>query len=203
MDEEDDGTMEPNPDFDPDFDIPFADPAIRAEYRDALGRFIMAHNEVDFWLAGILTKAVKILAPDGSLDRLAMGDFAQRLSALGLLRKVAPHLGFGGADVKRLGELNGTRNTVAHGHFDQDPFDGTYALVKGRHQTLKKERVENLSTATINAQAKELEEAARHMSTVFDFIDFAVPSEYFTNNDISMLSAQLWEAYRAKADSAA
>ena len=62
-------------DFDPDdFDPPIADPAIRAEYQDALGRFIMAHNEVDFWLKGILTKAVKMLAPDGSLGCVDKGD---------------------------------------------------------------------------------------------------------------------------------
>lgn len=79
----------------PEFDEPIADPTIRADYREALGRFIMAHNEVDFRMTGILAKAVKMLAPDGSLDGLALGDFSARATNLTLLMKTAPHLALG------------------------------------------------------------------------------------------------------------
>lgn len=77
-------------DFDvPDFDETIADPAIRADFREALGRFIMAHNEVDFWMTGILSKAVKMLALGGSLANLALGDFAMRATDLALLMHTA------------------------------------------------------------------------------------------------------------------
>jgi hypothetical protein len=189
-----------NPDIDPDdYDLPFADPQIRADYRDALGRFIMAHNEVDFWLAGILKKAVTILAPDGSLDRMAMGDFYERSTALSLLMKTAPHLGFGGVGKGRLTELNGTRNILAHGHFDQDPFDGTFEIVSRKHRSLIEKRLNNLNADTINAQAKELEDIARHMSAVFYFMDHPVPLEYLKDHPTVLKSAELWEMIKAEA----
>ncbi|NYF33681.1 hypothetical protein [Sphingopyxis sp. JAI108] len=178
-------------------DEPFADPAIRAEYREALGRFIMAHNEVDFWMSGLLTKAVKILDPDGGLDELAMGDFSQRAANLTLLMKVAPHLALGNAGEGRLAELNGTRNILAHGHFDQDPYEGTFEIVSRRYKTLTMRRLSNLNSKTINAQAEELEAIASHMSSVFDFIDCPVPTEYITDQ-VMLRSRELWELIEAE-----
>ena len=180
-------------DFGPDIDEPFADPAIRAGYQAALGRFIMAHNEVDFWMTGILTKVVKMLAPDGALDSLAMGDFSERLKNLGLLSRLVPHVGFGGVGDRRLAGLNGVRNVLAHGHFDQDPWEGTFEIVKQKHRSLKADRLKNHNENSINADAKELERIARHMSAVFDFIDHPVPKEYITD-PIVLLSTELWEA---------
>jgi len=176
----------------PDFE-PIADPAIRAGYREALGRFIMAHNEVDFWMTGILSKAVRMLAPDGSLANLALGDFATRATNLQLLMHTAPHLALGNVGDGRLHELNGTRNVLAHSHFDQDPWDGTFEIVKARHRTLTEKRLNNLNAESINKGAKELERIASHMSAVFDFIDHPVPSEYLTQWPIMLKSRELWE----------
>lgn len=177
----------------PDFDEPIADPAIREAYQNALGRFMMAHNEVDFWMTGILAKAVKMLDPDGSLNGLALGDFAARATNLSLLMKVAPHLALGGVGNGRLHELNGTRNILAHSHFDQDPWDGTYEIVKARHRNLTEKRLNNLNANNIDAQAKELEEIAAHMSAVFDFIDHPVPAEYLKDYPTVLKSRELWE----------
>lgn len=177
----------------PDFDEPIADPAIREGYQSALGRFMMAHNEVDFWMTGILAKAVKMLDPNGTLDGLALGDFATRATNLALLMKVAPHLSLGGVGNGRLHELNGTRNILAHSHFDQDPWDGTYEIVKARHRSLTEKRLKNLNANNIDAQAKELQEIAAHMSAVFDFIDHPVPAEYLEAHPTVMKSRELWE----------
>lgn len=197
-------TEYPPDDFDyPDFDEPIADPAIREGYRAALGRFIMAHNEVDFWMTGILAKAVKMLAPDDSLQRLALGDFASRASNLTLLMRTAPHLALGNVGHGRLHELNGTRNILAHSHFDQDPWDGTYEIVKGRHRSLTETRLKNFSTETIGAQAEELEEIARHMSAVFDFIDHPVPTEYLKDWPVVLKSRELWDLIEGERNSSA
>jgi hypothetical protein len=185
-----------DPDWDDYIEEPIADPAIRADYQDALGRFIMAHNEVDFWMRGILSKAVKMLAFDGSLNGLAMGDFAQRATNLAVLMKVAPHLALGGVGNNRLAELNGVRNVLAHGHFDQDPYEGTYEIVRQRHKSLKAERLKNLNAETINTQAEELEKIAGHMSAVFDFIDHPVPLEH-VKDPIVHMSTELWQAMQA------
>lgn len=183
----------------PDFDEPIADPAIRAGYREALGRFIMAHNEVDFWMTGILAKAVNMLAPDGSLNGLALGDFATRATHLNLLMRTAPHLALGNVGNGRLHELNGTRNVLAHSHFDQDPWDGTFEIVKARHRSLTEKRLKNLNADSINKDAEELEEIAAHMSGVFDFMDHPVPAEYLTKWPEMIKSRELWTIMQEEA----
>ena len=191
-------------DFDvPDFDEPIADPAIRAGYREALGRFIMAHNEVDFWMTGILSMAVNMLAQDGSLKDLALGDFATRATNLTLLMKTAPHLALGDVGKGRLHELNGTRNILAHSHFDQDPWDGTFEIVKARHRSLTEKRLNNLNADSINKQAEELEVIAAHMSVVFDFIDHPVPAKYLTQWPVVLKSRELWDMMQEEAGKAA
>jgi hypothetical protein len=191
-------------DFDvPDFDEPIADPAIRAGYREALGRFIMAHNEVDFWMTGILSKAVNMLAPDGSLGGLALGDFATRATNLTLLMRTAPHLALGNVGNGRLHELNGTRNILAHSHFDQDRWDGTFEIVKARHRSLTEKRLNNLDADRINMEAEELERIAAHMSAVFDFIDHPVPAEYLAQWPIVLKSRELWDMMREETANAA
>ncbi|PQM27488.1 hypothetical protein CVO77_02555 [Sphingopyxis lindanitolerans] len=162
----------------------------------------MAHNEVDFWMTGILSKAVTMLAPDGSLNGLALGDFATRVTNLTLLAQTAPHLALGRAGDGRLHELNGTRNILAHSHFDQDPWDGTFEIVKGRHRSLTEKRLTNLNTDSINKQAEELEKIAAHMSAVFDFIDHPVPAEYLTQWPIMLKSRELWDMMREENEKA-
>lgn len=166
-------------DLDEDYDDPpEADPEIRRNYEQALGRLILAHNEVDYWLSAILLKAVRDLAPDSALDELATGDFARRALNLQLLMKAAPQIHFGGIGKGRLAELNGIRNILAHAHFDQNPFDGTFEIVERRHRSQKARTRRDFPTERINAVAEELENIARHMSAVDAFWDAPIPSGY-------------------------
>lgn len=189
MEDEDDGAFD-------EYDIPdepYADPAIRSGYQSALGRFIMAHNEVDFWMSAILEKSVQIIAPDGSLNHLALGDFSARATNLTLLMRVAPHLCLGGVGNGRLLELNGTRNALAHGHFDQDRYSGTFEIVKRKHNSFQLKRLTNLNEASINAAALELEQIASHMEGVHAFMDVPLGAEYFQDEPVILKSIELWE----------
>ncbi|MGN6124397.1 MAG: hypothetical protein ACTHOJ_15760 [Sphingomonas oligoaromativorans] len=174
-------------------DEPYADPAIRSGYQNALGRFIMAHNEVDFWMSAILEKAVQIIAPDGSLNHLALGDFSARATNLVLLMRVAPHLCLGGVGNGRLHELNGVRNALAHGHFDQDRYSGTFEIVNRKHKSFQVKRLKNLNEASINAAAEELEGIASHMEAVHAFMDVPLGAEYFQDAPVILKSIELWE----------
>lgn len=170
----------PNDDFDESWiDEPFADPAIREDYTKALGRLILAHNEVDFWISGLLAKAVAKIEPDGALDGLTDGNFYQRATNLMLLMKLAPQLPLGGVGKGRLLELNGFRNALAHGHFDQDHYEGTFEVVRARRRGQNVKRVRDIDAAKINACAKELEDIASHMSTVSDFFDIPIDQKEF------------------------
>ncbi|MGQ0588666.1 MAG: hypothetical protein ACT4N8_03915 [Sphingosinicella sp.] len=170
----------PNDDFDESWiDEPFADPAIREDYTKALGRLILAHNEVDFWISALLTKAVAKIEPDGALDSLTDGTFHQRATNLLLLMKLAPQLPLGGVGKGRLLELNGFRNILAHGHVDQDPYEGTFDVVRARRRGQNVKRAQDIDAAKINARAKELEDIASHMSTVNDFFDVPIDQKEF------------------------
>ena len=170
----------PNDDFDESWiDEPFADPAIREEDTKALGRLILAHNEVDFWISALLTKAVAKIEPDGALDGLTDGNFYQRATNLMLLMKLAPQLPLGGVGKARLLELNSFRNTLAHGHFDQDRYEGRFEVVRARRRGQNVKRVQDIDAAKINDRAKELEDIASHMSAVNDFFDIPIDQKEY------------------------
>lgn len=170
----------PNEDFDESWiDEPFADPAIREEYTKALGRLILAHNEVDFWISALLAKAVAKIEPDGALDGLTDGNFYQRATNLMLLMKLAPQLPLGGVGKGSLLELNSFRNTLAHGHFEQDRYEGTFEVVRARRRGQNVKRVQDIDAARINDRAKELEDIASHMSAVNDFFDIPIDQKEF------------------------
>jgi hypothetical protein len=113
-----------------DEDIPSADPAIRTEYEAALGRFILAFNETDYRLSQVIAAE---LAERGHPDlgaTAAKGTFAQRLEKLEILVSSTTNRQLLAIPVAKLKSLNGDRNKLAHGHFDQNPYDGTYTVIQ-------------------------------------------------------------------------
>ncbi len=134
---------------------PFADPNLRTDYEVALGKLMLAHNEVDYRLGKALERVVLRIAPDRSLIKYAEGVFAFRLKNLELFLKAAPYSGAVQIDIGQLRELNKIRNDVAHGHFEQN-FDGTFQLVsndKGSSGRPKKYSIEELQRATVELRA--------------------------------------------------
>lgn len=118
-------------DIPPDWydDIPSADPAIRTEYEAALGRFILAYNEADYRLSRVIAAE---LSDRGHLDlgaAAAKGTFAQRLEKLEIL-STAENRHLSRVPVAKLRSLHAGRNNLAHGHFDQNPFDGSYYVIQ-------------------------------------------------------------------------
>jgi hypothetical protein len=110
-----------------DMDWPTADPKIRQDYETELGRLILAHNEVDYRLAQVIQLAACAIGDAvGRLEKLADGTFYQRITTFALLQAFRPELA--GLDVERLQQLNDDRNKLAHGHMDQNPFDGSYEI---------------------------------------------------------------------------
>ena len=64
-------------------------------------------------------------------------------------------------------EIAGERNTLAHGHFDQNPFDGSYDIViKNVRASYSAERLAGLTEKTDTAL-----QALQHASAVYDFSD--------------------------------
>jgi len=111
--------------------------------------------------------------------------------------RVAPHLCLGGVGNGRLPELNGVRNSLAHGHFDQDRYSGTFEIVNRKHKSFQVKRLQNLNEPSINAAADELEGIASHMEAVHAFMDAPLGAEYFQDDLVILKSIELWEMMAA------
>jgi len=114
-----------------DFEPPSADPAIQREYESALGAFIVAFNTVDNQVAKVLRYALAVL------DRAKLANlpsnFAARVDLLDLIgatKVLALHT----IDYEELRKIGRQRNFLAHGYFDQNPFDGSYTVVDRKRE---------------------------------------------------------------------
>jgi hypothetical protein len=112
-----------------DDDTPWASPEIRAGYEAALGRFILAFNQVDNELTDVIGTVLRRLKRDDLIDACTRRDFNQKLLILDLLKSTAEGKGIQGVSIIAMRQVAGDRNRLAHGHFDQNPFDGTYDVV--------------------------------------------------------------------------
>ncbi|MDR7116655.1 hypothetical protein [Caulobacter sp. BE254] len=146
-----------------DWPMQWADPAIRQDYEAALGRLILAHNDVDVHLTELIACCLRRLGNPPALERLAHGMFAKRLESLEILQALPVQLNLNGMDIANLRRLNNLRNIVAHGHFEQDPFGGEYTLLSNR------ERRSDFPTERLNKITKELnaEAGSLHANTAF------------------------------------
>ena len=103
-----------------DDDVPLADPAIRTDYEAALGRFILAFNEVDHRLSQVIGFELSARGRADLTVSGSRGPFAQRLETLDVLASNTKNGGLSALPISRLRSLNTDRDTLAHGHFDQE-----------------------------------------------------------------------------------
>ena len=148
-----------------DDDIPWADPSIRTDYEAALGRLILAHNEVDLRVTQLIERCLDRLDNPPPMRRLTHGMLGERLRSLDLLKALPINLELDRVDLSKLHQLNNDRNVVAHGHFEQNPFDGDYVLI-GR-----KKRIEDYPTERLDRITADLQAASRQLSVLVDFYD--------------------------------
>jgi hypothetical protein len=73
----------------------------------------------------------------------------------------------GALPLSRLQSLNADRNTLAHGHVDQNPFDGAYTLaLKEKDRDYPVARVVKLAE-----QLAQIAERLRHTEEIYAFVD--------------------------------
>jgi hypothetical protein len=153
-----------------DDEAPWADPAIRIAYEAALGRFILAFNEVDYRLTQLIGWELSTRGREDLTATASRGTFAQRISTAELLATPADASEIASLPFQQLRTVGGHRNALAHGHFDQNPFDGSYRLVlSAKVQDYPIEKI-NALTAEIEALAETLRfaEVSYHFADVTD-----------------------------------
>ncbi|UKT64299.1 hypothetical protein [Pedobacter mucosus] len=112
-----------------DDNIPWADPEIKLRYKAALGKFILAYNQIDHQLYEILEMALsRWKRPDLLTSKSFNGSLIKRLEILDILRSTAEGAPLIKLPFDKLRKIHQERNDVAHGHMDQNPFDGSYQL---------------------------------------------------------------------------
>lgn len=157
--------MNDTPDFDDD--TPRASPEIQETYEAALGRFLLVFNRIDTLLSECLSRMLVALKRDDLVGRCTRTDFAFKLLLLDLLKSSTKSNVMADVPIDLMKQLARDRNILAHGHFDQNPFDGSYEVVTTRV------RVE-YSAAQLDdlaIKAKIAWKALRQVQAYFDFDD--------------------------------
>ncbi len=153
-----------------DDDTPMADPEIRADYEAALGAFILIFNEADFYLSQIIGWELERSGLGSKLSKLTEGNIASRIDVAEALAARSREPSTLALEFDQLRRINGVRNKLAHGHFDQNPFQGSYQIV------VKKKNIEFPAIQVRNIAA-ELDKAVdtlrgAYYSYFFEDIDF-------------------------------
>lgn len=163
--------------FDDDDDyIEWADPQIRKNYEAALGRLILAHNDLDRFLTRLIECYLGDLGDRPELAKLASGQFDRRLDNLRMLQGIKPDFRIGGVDFDKMKELNRLRNIVAHGHFEQNPSQGDYILItnKATHDDFSVERLDDI-TKGLTDTASRIKPAVYFWDTIIDLPEGGEP----------------------------
>lgn len=112
-------------------DIPAADPQIQKDYEAALGAFLVAFTQVENIVSDIIFLALQKAERKDLLKRVRRDSFQRKLITLELISLAHPRA-LREVVIGELRHLAGRRNDLAHGHFHQNPFEGSYEIVTDR-----------------------------------------------------------------------
>jgi hypothetical protein len=84
---------------------------------------------VDYRLSQVIGSELSERGRADLATTASRGTFAQRLETLDILVTTTKNRRLSILPLARLRLLNTDRNNLAHGHFDQNPFDGSYTLI--------------------------------------------------------------------------
>jgi hypothetical protein len=151
-----------------DDDIPWASPEIQINYEVALGRFMLAFNRLDNMLSKIIRRVLHELNRDDLAKERLFRDFGPRLVALDMLKCSTEGDRLKRISIDDMRTLGEKRNHLAHGHFDQNPHDGTYTIETRRTaRDYTPEQIDDLTAKANEAWgALHQAEVAYHFSPV-------------------------------------
>jgi hypothetical protein len=108
--------------------LPWASPEIQRKYEAALGRFMLEFNRLDTLLGETLEFVLAHLDRKDQIKDWVGKDFALKLFFLDRLKHSSGGCGIKHVSIPDLKNISGARNFFAHGHFDQNPYDGSYVV---------------------------------------------------------------------------
>lgn len=150
---------------------PWADPAIAAEYKAALGDFVVAFNQLDSLISKLICNALDVLKRPDLQKRYLSRSFAAKVDALELLG-LSKVLRLDTAPLLEVRNISSMRNRLVHAHFDQNPFDGSYVLIQPKDG--KEDYVGPAEIKKWSERAQEAWQALRYFDAVYVFRDIKV-----------------------------
>lgn len=141
--------------------VPWADPGIQKGYQAALGEFIVTFNRLDAALTKILRLALGDAGKLGLLPQIRKQGYGAKLQALELLQVSPSMVAIHGVPIEDMRKIATIRNFLAHAHFDQNPFDGSYELVPPKSDKRPSER--HLKEAAIRKWAERADKVCHSL----------------------------------------
>ena len=148
-------------------DIPTADPQIQKDYEAALGAFLVTFNRIENTTNEIIHLALQTSERQDILKHIKDDFFNRRLVTLDLLSLTFPRP-FSKDVIDELRHLTNARNHLAHGHFDQNPFDGEYEVVTGKN---KRRAMPVTAIQSLTKRAEAAWDKLRCIEAYFSFAD--------------------------------
>jgi GNAT superfamily N-acetyltransferase len=142
---------------------PWADPEIQRGYQAALGEFIVTFNRLDAGITNLLRFALADIGKLELLPQLRGRGYGAKLQALELLQTSPSMKAIHGAPIDEMKKIAAIRNFLAHAHFDQNPYDGTYELVPPKSDKNPPER--HLKEEAVRKWTGRIKAASDHLRT--------------------------------------
>jgi hypothetical protein len=105
--------------------VPSASPEIQAAYEAAVGQFVLAFNSIDNLLTDLIITVLRKLDLERLADACTKRTFYDKVLVIDLLKVSVQGNGIANVPVDLLKDIACKRNFLVHGHFDQNPFDGS------------------------------------------------------------------------------
>jgi hypothetical protein len=166
--------------MDPDDDVPWASPEARSAFEAALGRFMLAFNELDHTLTDILERVVARIGQEHLREKVRQANnFWSKVLILEQVRVSKEGRAVEHVSTTDIREVSGLRNSLAHAHYDENPFDGSYSLVNQRRKGKREQQLVRTAAQidAITARVERLRHDLRQSQAYLDFVGVPLPDE--------------------------
>jgi hypothetical protein len=148
-------------------DVPWADPQIQEEYELALGRFLVGFNRIEAIVSDLIVRSLLQLGRETEIAAALDQHLKRRVEDLVKLLRLAGKPTVPAPDIDALAIQ---RNSLAHGHFEQNPFSGEYVII-GRNREPAPEKWSPATIGEMQEKADALYSELRNVEATFFFDD--------------------------------
>jgi hypothetical protein len=153
-------------------DLPMADENIRLNYEAALGGCMLAFNQLDNLLGEVISTILMRLGREDMVKSSLKDGFRNKVRLLDLLKTSKEGGGLVNIAIKDFYDVSGERNTLAHAHFDQNPYQGDYILINSSGDETQHYTSEQI--LRVAANIRKVWNSLRYAEAYYAFIDYSV-----------------------------